>query len=705
MGKILFLMLCLVGMALTACTPSEVYYQQGTVVAANATSTAAVATATRQAQDGQATATVMGLYAQGTKAAADAADAETRLLLARATQTVMAAQTASVAESTRSAWQTQEAQATAGARAQATQQAFVREGWTATAQGEERRATLAEGERQARIQDAQATGTRQAQDAQATGTAAAWSTQAAMSATWTAQAVMLGSTATVMQMRADATSQAAGAGIVAEQYRQEQILTEQADYGKYAWVVVAILGSLAAIALISYAMFNLARTKAVTQVVQRGALGEAPVVLVNNRALMPDRSMYAVADPARPVLPPVGEQLRLAEADVRVQGLRAAGHAPRNTLTPPPAPIPVNGEGGLSGQASALPLAAEWGLFVGYEGPEIPLGIAQDGSLMLAHPEMYPHFTVAGRSGGGKTRYGVKSKVAAALARGWYVATLGEMAPVGMNVFAGHANYQDVVVDQPELVLAFLERLYGEIRQRMGALYQHKAGRWEEMLGYGPRVMVVVDEYAAIFDDLQGEQRTRYVRTVNNICRLARKTGVHLVLGVQNPTAESIRPSTRRNTLTQVFQVVDAVASQAILQEAGAERLQGGQYLAVLQEGIRPGAAFDPSDEQIAAYLAERRAGIKVYEQPTFLQQLPAGEEPGLLSAAGIQPTAQPDPEIQRMAEKALPVWQAGGNKSDVARALGLGTGGSDWGKVQRVVDYLERAAEYSRSSSSSTGT
>lgn len=284
-----------------------------------------------------------------------------------------------------------------------------------------------------------------------------------------------------------------------------------------------------------------------------------------------------------------------------------------------------------------LPMAAEWGAFVRHMGPEIPLGVGRDGGLMLAHPEVYPHFTVAGRTGGGKTRYGVRAKIAAALVRGWYVVTLGQMAPVGLHVFAGYPNYEDVVVEEPAQALAFLERLYGEIGRRMRLLYERKEGRWEGMVDAGPRVMVVVDEYAAMYDDLQGEQRTRYVRAVTNVCRMARKAGIHLVLGVQNPTAESMRPSIRRNTLTQVFQVVDAQASRAIIEQDGAERLSGGQYLAMMQEGVQAGAAFDPTDAQLALYLAERRGRVSVYEAPGWVKLLSAraGEEAYVDETAG----------------------------------------------------------------------
>ncbi len=69
--------------------------------------------------------------------------------------------------------------------------------------------------------------------------------------------------------------------------------------------------------------------------------------------------------------------------------------------------------------------------------------------------------------------------------------------------------------------------------------------------------------------------------------------------------------------------------------------MQGGQYLAVFQDGVHSGAAFDPSDDQLSAYLAERRSRITVYEQPGFLQQLPAGREPALLSQAS--------PELEKL--------------------------------------------------------
>jgi len=576
---------------------------------------------------------------EATYQALDMAAAQTRTWVQQQALvgTIQAADTALAAEGTAvafRAWQTQqvleytaeagritmtaqesERLVTQAARATADERAWIEKIWTVTAD-----------------------------TANATGTAEANARATAFASTATQTFYNIQSTQDAANALALATSQAANAQIAAQAAEKDKLdlAAKQMTNEFMAWwkVVLPVLVAAVLLACGSFIYFEWKRNKTY----QRDERGLAPVLLLDGQVVDPDRMLWPWLNPAQPMLPAAGVQARITENAQKVlalsqvqpgkhgQALRIMKPAPQGETLPETA--------GEAAQFS-LPLAADWRLFVQHQGPEIPLGIAPDGSLMLAHPEMYPHFTVAGRSGGGKTRYGTKTKVAAALARGWYVATLGEMAPVGMHVFAGYPNYQDVVVDQPELVLAFMERLYEEIRLRMEALYQHKAGRWEEMLSYGPRVMVVVDEYAAIYDDLQGEYRTRYVRAVTNICRLARKAGIHLVLGVQNPTAESMRPSIRRNTLTQVFQVVDAVASQAIIQQAGAERLQGGQYLAVFQDGVHSGAAFDPSDDQLAAYLAERRSRITVYEQPGFLQQLPSGAEPALLNQA--------NPELEKL--------------------------------------------------------
>ncbi len=642
----------------------------------------AQATATRQVQVMVATQTAQAV--QASKAQADRAYLEAALQVTAiaATETSQAEATAYVARETQHAEETRLADATATAEAvlwqatQAAQSTGTAQAWLVV------QATMT-------ADSDHATSTAEAGIALATGTAES----ARFYALQTKQVADMQSTvqagqAAVLLANAAAQSTSLALGTA----RQEAINEVMPWFGlTLVMLVVAFLLWLA---------WRIGQAQAAQQAVVRDQYGDPQWVATLSgqmTVLAPDRNLgpALIIDSRQASAPLLADPMLQAEVTRRAQTIQAIKAMPDREETRKLAaalgtveqPVPTT----APAQTSTLPVSAEWNLFMGHHGPEIPLGISPDGALMLAHPEIYPHFTVAGRSGGGKTRYGTKTKIAAALARGWYVATLGEMAPVGLHVFAGYPNYQDVIVEKPESVIAFLDHLYEEIRKRMDALYAHKAGRWEEMLSQGPRVMIVLDEYAALYDDLQGEQRTRYVRTITNVCRLARKTGIHLVLGVQNPTAESIRPSIRRNTLTQVFQVVDAVASQAIIQQAGAERLQGGQYLAVLQEGVLSGAAFDPTDAQIAAYLNDQKVKVTVYDQPGFLKQIPEKLEP--LPDAQARKKADDDSRIIELAEKVRPLWKAGAKKSDLARELRLSTGGTDWDKVLKIVAYLERSS------------
>lgn len=636
--------LLIVAVMVVGCTPSEVVYMQTTM-------TAAVATATREAQRYQATQTAAQMGIEGTAAAAAAADAETRLLLYRATQTVIAAQTVQAVEGTRAAVETAEAQGTAEGRRLETERAFVREGWTATAQGEARQATAAEAARLRELEWARATGTREAQDAQGTGTAEYGRAAAAAGGTGTAQAVMFGGTAMAARLQADGTQAAAGAGIVAEQYRQEQILTEQADYGKYAWVVVAVLGSLAAIALVSYAAFNVARTRAVTQVVQRGALGEAPVVLIGNRAVMADRSLYPVADPGRPVLPPVEAQLRLAEGDTVVQGLRAAGHGPRAAL--PPVPVSVHGEGdeGDGEGGRVLPVEADWREFEGWNGQAFLLGRGQGGPVVF-DPLYTPHLLVAATSGAGKSMTILRPLAARALASGYQVVLVndagGDFAPLG-----NHANLVRAGEGTAAAARA-LEAVAGEVDRRSQVLRDAGVSTWGRLpagAAHGAPVMVMIDELVALAWEAEGELRRRIWQALIHVTSKGRKMAVTAVLATTDPTERTLGReglTVRDNCARAVLQLRDAHVSRLLVSTDEATRLKRDQFLAVMSANVRLGMAYHPSDEQLAAYMASHPA------QAVQGLALPGLETPALEKG-------------ETWEERAVRLWAGGPDKGGMA--------------------------------------
>lgn len=527
--------------------------------------------------------------------------------------------------------------------------------------------------------------------------AASQTTATAAALTSTADAMLLSlslastrqaASATQAESAAQATQAEAIRAGEREQFRME--LDRQASVNQVMAWTPYLAGSLLFAALLLVLVKFLP-----VEVNRRKVIGD---VIIDERsgrlnALIPAASLHAglSSTTSGPQLLPGSEASQVALQRMvlaaRVLEKMAAAGATVNSaqmmrMLDEPASLPAVSAAPLSEPASPeLPASADWSLFTTYDGPAMPIGLDQAGVLMLQDLERMPHRLIAGRSGGGKSRYGMRPAIAAALARGMVVTVIGEVAPVDFKVFDGHPNYYAQQVDDPALVLGYLSALLVEVRRRMDVLYKEGASTWGR-LNAGPRVVVVMDEYAAFVDSLDGAQRSHLFALTANLSRLARKAGVHLLCGVQNPTRDNVRPSIRRNMLTQAFSMVDAQASRAILEADGAERLSGAQYLVMMDQLVR-GAAWAPSDEQISAYLASHRTN-----------QEPA-PECLVRPVAEIAPAAPLNDAYQRQAAQVRQRWQAGEikSKSDLARALGLRTAGADWSTVVQVWNVLSSSS------------
>jgi hypothetical protein len=464
------------------------------------------------------------------------------------------------------------------------------------------------------------------------------------------------------------------------------------------------------------------------QVVSLDERGMAPVLVTNGKVTWPERMSLATEDPQRPALLSPEAQMRTVENAQKVQGLRQVDPRKRevvrvmdsHALTPAEqnSACPSPGDGMWAARV-------DWRYFVGFTGAGLPLGVGEDGRVMAQDLDSDPHRLVAGKTGGGKSRYGIRPMVAGALGRGFVVASLSETAPVDLRVFEGHENYYRLQVDDPNQAMAYMEGLLQEVHRRMDMLYETGATTWGRLLegragvfsmtnaemasrAYGPRVMVVIDEYVALADAMEGN-KNRFQKITGYLSRMARKAGVHLVLGVQNPTRESVKPNIRRNMVLQSFAMVDAQASRAVLEIDGAERLQGAQYMALMTAGIQRGIGFDPSDREILDYL--ERTKKPAIQTPVWVREVmdampgrpstasslgPGSAQVGHVplqigfTQSGRSGGRSDEADIAKMGEEARALWEEGASKSEIARALGLATGGSDWAKVSRVVEYLE---------------
>lgn len=118
----------------------------------------------------------------------------------------------------------------------------------------------------------------------------------------------------------------------------------------------------------------------------------------------------------------------------------------------------------------------------------------------------------------------------------------------------------------------------------------------------GGRVLVVIDEFSTLADNLESAGRMELWRWARMIAAEGRKSGIVLALALQDPTAQSIDLRIRRNCSAVALRVQDETASRVIINEAGAEKLELGQFLARVG-GLQAGVTFKPSDHDIQDYL------------------------------------------------------------------------------------------------------
>jgi DNA segregation ATPase FtsK/SpoIIIE-like protein len=260
-------------------------------------------------------------------------------------------------------------------------------------------------------------------------------------------------------------------------------------------------------------------------------------------------------------------------------------------------------------------LDAPWQLLDSWSGGGLPLGQCASG-LLLVDPEAFPHFLFAGTTGSGKTRFGLRPLITAALADGWHV-SIFDRAGVDFTPFRNHPNAVLTLLQDPADTIDYLGALYEVVEARFEWMRKVGANTWSRAPGRKPpRVLAVFDEFSNLADSLLGRQREELWRWARMVAAEGRKAGVHLALALQDPTYKSIDLRIRRNCMPLSFRVKDSEASRVVLGASGAESLPPRHFLAVLHD-LTQAVAFAPDDDEIATFLANRR--VPVYPRPDWL--------------------------------------------------------------------------------------
>ena len=322
-----------------------------------------------------------------------------------------------------------------------------------------------------------------------------------------------------------------------------------------------------------------------------------------------------------------------------------------------------------------LPRFAPWRMMEDWPGGGLPLGLGESG-LLLADPENNPHLLIAGTSGSGKTRYGLRPVIAGALADGWQV-VIFDRSGLDFLPFQNHPNARLILLPDPGEAIGFLNGLFAEIQKRFIVLREAGVSTWGRLTGAEARVLAVFDEFSNLADALPNAERDELWRGARMVAAEGRKAGVHLALALQDPTHKSLDLRIRRNCTPLAFRVLDEVASRVVLGAGGADTLPPKQFLTVLDARLCKGVAFSPGDGEIATFLEHRP--VSTLPALTWLEDI-SNHSKGQVNKTGVDMT---------LVERIRPYWRPDVSLSEVAQALGMQPGGTHYYKLRAALDYL----------------
>lgn len=202
-----------------------------------------------------------------------------------------------------------------------------------------------------------------------------------------------------------------------------------------------------------------------------------------------------------------------------------------------------------------------------------PIGVDTSGPLMLDLVADGPHGLIAGTTGSGKSellRSLVASFAATVDAENLAFVLVDYKGGSAFDALAALPHVVDVVTDlDAASALRAVRGLEAEVHRRERALRlaglvdisaHHLARREEPTLAPMPRLMIVVDEFATLAQELPA-----FVDALVDIAQRGRSLGVHLLLATQRP-AGAVKDAIRTNTNLRIaLRVLDPADSRDVL--------------------------------------------------------------------------------------------------------------------------------------------
>ncbi|MDD4839790.1 MAG: DNA translocase FtsK [Clostridia bacterium] len=213
------------------------------------------------------------------------------------------------------------------------------------------------------------------------------------------------------------------------------------------------------------------------------------------------------------------------------------------------------------------------------------------GDVFTADIKKLPHLLIAGATGSGKSCC-INTLIVSLL----YKATPDDLRlimidpkRVELKVYEKipHLLMDEIIVDVDKAIKA-LQWVIKEMDRRTEFFSKNSYRDIDEYNFYGvkdgfpkmPRIAIIIDELA----DLMEMGKKAVEDSINRLARLARATGIHLIVATQRPSVDVISGTIKNNLPTRIaFKVTSGPDSKTVLDGGGADKLLGNGDLLLMK--------------------------------------------------------------------------------------------------------------------------